>query len=164
MTLADRIAIMKGGIIQQLDTPQVIYNKPVNLYVAGFVGSPSMNFLSGTLEGGTSPHILIDNEKVQAKDYEFAEKPTGSQKVILGVRPEHMVIGDAGSAMPFSTMAEIEIVEPTGADTLAWTKIGNQPVTFRCDSEVDLKVGQTLPIGFDIGRCSIFDKESGDRL
>jgi len=164
MTLADRIAIMKGGIIQQLDTPQVIYNKPVNLYVADFIGSPSMNFFNGTLEAGSAPTFVVNKEKIPVKTYDFIEKPTGSSKVILGVRPEHIVIGDDAKKMPFSTTAEIEIVEPTGADTLAWTKIGDQPVTFRCDSEIDLKVGQKLPVGFDPARSSMFDEASGDRI
>jgi len=165
MTLADRIAIMKGGIIQQLDTPHVIYNKPVNLYVAGFIGSPSMNFLSGTLEGGASARVVTGGETIAVGGYEFEQNTQGTgQRVVLGIRPEHITLDKAAIGMPVVLDAEIEIVEPTGSDTLAWTRIGGHPVTFRCDSEVDLKPGQKVKIGFDPARGSIFDETSGDRI
>jgi multiple sugar transport system ATP-binding protein len=162
MTLADRIAIMKNGVIQQLDTPHVIYNKPVNLFVAGFIGSPSMNFLKGTISGGT---VQVDGLSIPLGTYAFeGAVPADGTPVVLGVRPEHIDIGAAGNAHPFSTDAEIEIVEPMGSDTLGWTKIGKTPAIFRVDSEIDLKVGQKLRIGFDPARGSLFHAESGERL
>ncbi|MEO5807846.1 ABC transporter ATP-binding protein [Devosia sp.] len=166
LTLANRIAIMKNGTIQQLATPHDIYNKPVNLYVAGFIGSPSMNFIKGTLTGGAEPVFVADDgTKISAKTYQFEVAPAaGPIKAVLGVRPEHIVIGDAVKAMPFSAEVEIEIVEPMGSDTLAWTKIAGTPVTFRCDSDVILKVGQKLVVGFDMARGSLFDAESTNRL
>jgi ABC-type sugar transport system ATPase subunit len=75
-----------------------------------------------------------------------------------------VLLGAAGNAHPFSTDAEIEIVEPMGSDTLGWTKIGKTPAIFRVDSEIDLKVGQKLRIGFDPARGSLFHAESGERL
>jgi multiple sugar transport system ATP-binding protein len=161
MTLADRIAIMKDGIIQQLDTPHNIYNRPVNLFVAGFVGSPSMNFLKGSANGGD---IKLGDVSVPTGTYAFGTAPIAGASTILGVRPEHIVVGEDSKAMPFATSAEIEIVEPTGSDTLAWTTISGQPVTFRADAELDLRPGQMVQIGFDPGRGSIFNAESGDRL
>ena len=166
MTLADRIAIMKNGVIQQLDVPQVIYNKPVNLFVAGFIGSPSMNFLEGKIEGDASPTFAVEGTAIPVATYEFAggKAPTGSANGILGVRPEHIVIGDEAAAMPFSTDSEIEIVEPMGADTVAWTRIAGQTITFRCAAEVHLTVGQKVRIGFDPARGSLFDAASGQRV
>jgi multiple sugar transport system ATP-binding protein len=161
MTLADRIAIMKDGIIQQLDTPHNIYNRPVNLFVAGFVGSPAMNFLRGSANTGD---IKVGDISVPTTNYQFATTPSSGAGTILGVRPEHIVVGDDSKGMPFSTKAEIEIVEPTGADTLAWTSVGGQSVTFRADAELDLRPGQTVEIGFDPGRGSFFNAESGARL
>jgi multiple sugar transport system ATP-binding protein len=161
MTLADRIAIMKDGILQQLDTPHNIYNRPVNLFVAGFVGSPAMNFLKGSADGGG---IKVGEVSVPTAGYQFATAPAPGAHTILGVRPEHIVVGEESREMPFSTKAEIEIVEPTGADTLAWTNVGGQSVTFRADAELDLHPGQTVEIGFDPGRGSIFSAESGARL
>lgn len=165
MTLADRIAIMRSGIIQQLDRPQVIYNKPVNLFVAGFIGSPSMNFLKGTLEGGDKPIFRTGDLDLPVGDYEYVEKPAANgTKTILGIRPEHIFIGDAVASMPCKMDAEIEIIEPTGSDTLAWTNIAGQSVTFRCDSDVELNVGQKVQLGFDPARGSMFDDASGDRI
>ena len=162
LTLADRIAIMKNGVIQQLSDPHTIYNKPVNLYVAGFIGSPSMNFLQGTLDGTT--FTAEDGTVIPVGTYQFTTPVTGATKAVLGVRPEHVVLGDEVARMPYSTEVEIEIVEPMGSDTLAWTKIAGQAVTFRVDSDVHLEVGQKLRIGFDPARGSIFNKETTNRV
>jgi multiple sugar transport system ATP-binding protein len=166
MTLADRIAIMKNGVIQQFDRPQVIYTKPVNLFVAGFIGSPSMNFLEGKIEGGANPTFAVEGTAIPVGTYDFAggAAPDGSTDGILGVRPEHIVIGDEAAAMPFSTESEIEIVEPMGADTVAWTRIAGQSLTFRCDAEIELVAGQKIRIGFDPARGSLFDAASGERV
>jgi multiple sugar transport system ATP-binding protein len=159
MTLADRIAIMRNGVIQQLDTPHAIYNKPVNLFVAGFLGSPSMNFLRGAMDGSA---IKVDSVNVPVSSYSFAGKANG--EAILGVRPEHIAVGPSSKDMPFSTEVEVEIVEPMGAETLGWTKLGGQALTFRADGEMDLQAGQKVSIGFDPGRGSIFNAESGQRI
>ncbi|WDR03609.1 sn-glycerol-3-phosphate ABC transporter ATP-binding protein UgpC [Devosia algicola] len=166
LTLADRIAVMKGGVIQQLDTPHVIYNRPVNLYVAGFIGSPSMNFFEGSLSGGTEPVFTADDgTKIPARNYKFDTVPDSKpMAAVLGVRPEHIVIGDHAKTMTFQAEAEIEIVEPMGSDTLAWTNICGKSVTFRCDSDVLLEAGQKLPVGFDVERGSLFSAETTNRL
>ncbi|WP_224702158.1 ABC transporter ATP-binding protein [Devosia aquimaris] len=162
LTLADRIAVMKNGVIQQLSDPHTIYNKPVNLYVAGFIGSPQMNMLNGTLDGTT--FTTDEGIAISAANYEFTTPVSGPTKAILGVRPEHIVLGEDARSMPFTLDVEIEIVEPMGSDTLAWTKIGGHPVTFRCNSDVDIKSGQKALIGFDAGRGSIFSVETTNRL
>jgi multiple sugar transport system ATP-binding protein len=164
MTLADRIAIMRNGIIQQLDSPHVIYNKPVNLFVAGFIGSPTMNFLKGKLTGGANPSIAVEGVDIPLTGYAFEGGAEDNPAAILGIRPEHVAVGAAADAMPFSTEVEIEIVEPMGSDTLGWTRFGDQPFTFRCDAEIDLKVGGKVKIGFDPARGSVFDVESGNRI
>ncbi|KKB80910.1 ABC transporter ATP-binding protein [Devosia soli] len=162
LTLADRIAIMKNGVIQQLADPHTIYNKPVNLYVAGFIGSPSMNFISGSLDGAT--FTADDGTKIPVGAYDFAAQRTGASKAVLGVRPEHILLGDAAQGMPFQTQAEIEIVEPMGSETLAWTKVAGIPVTFRCSSDIPLHAGDKVTVGFDIARGSLFDAKSENRL
>ncbi len=160
MTLADRIAIMKNGIIQQLDDPHTIYNKPVNLFVAGFIGSPSMNFINGTLDGTnfTVPGYGV----IPLAGYQFAAQKNGS--TVLGIRPEHIALGEEARKLPIQIETEIEIVEPMGADTIAWTKIGGQAVTFRAAAEVALESGQKVLIGFDPARGSVFESESGNRI
>jgi multiple sugar transport system ATP-binding protein len=162
LTLADRIAVMKNGVIQQLADPHTIYNKPVNLYVAGFIGSPQMNMFEGTLDGNT--FTTNDGTVVPVSTYAFVTPASGSSKAVLGIRPEHIIIGEEGAKLPFSKEVEIEIVEPMGSDTLAWTSIAGQAVTFRADSDVELKVGQKLIVGFDPGRGSIFSSETTNRL
>ena len=162
LTLADRIAIMKNGVIQQLADPHTIYNKPVNLYVAGFIGSPSMNFVEGTLNGDT--FTSNDGTVMPVGAYEYIAAPTGETKVVLGIRPEHIFVGDAAAEMPFKTEVEIEIVEPMGSETLAWTKIAGLPVTFRCSADIDINAGDKITVGFDIARGSLFDAGTEARL
>ncbi|QDZ10029.1 ABC transporter ATP-binding protein [Devosia ginsengisoli] len=162
LTLADRIAIMKNGVIQQLADPHTIYNKPVNLYVAGFIGSPSMNFIDGTLDG--SSFTAEDGTVIPVATYDFADKAKATGKAVLGVRPEHILLGDDAAKMPYTAEVEIEIVEPMGSDTLAWTTIAGRPVTFRAASDVHLEAGQKLVIGFDPARGSFFSTETTNRL
>jgi multiple sugar transport system ATP-binding protein len=165
MTLADRIAVMRGGIIQQLDAPHAIYARPVNRFVAGFIGSPGMNFLEGTMDtGGAKPNFRAGDAAIGTTGYEFEQKPQNGQPVIFGIRPEHVAIGDQAKTMAYSTEAEIEIVEPMGSDTLSWTKLGGQNFTFRIDSEYAPKEGEKVLIGFDPARASIFDANTDIRL
>ncbi len=162
LTLADRIAVMKNGVIQQLSDPHTLYNKPVNLYVAGFIGSPQMNMLQGTLNGDT--FTAEDGTSIPVGTYQFTTPAAAGTKAVLGVRPEHIVLGDDVKRMPFTQEIEIEIVEPMGSDTLAWTKLAGRSVTFRVDSDVHLTVGQKLVVGFDPSRGSIFNAETTNRL
>jgi len=159
MTLANRIAIMKNGVIQQLADPHTIYNKPTNLFVAGFIGSPSMNFIKGDLAGGT---FNANGTSISLASYGFVGSPNGS--AVLGIRPEHVSVGEEARKMPFQIESEIEIVEPMGAETVAWTKLAGQPLTLRADAEVDLQPGQKVLVGFDPARGSVFDAESGNRI
>ena len=165
MTLADRIAIMRDGVIQQLADPHTIYNKPVNLFVAGFIGSPSMNFIHGELHGGSEPRFVAGNASVPLGGYAFeAGAPAGTMKAVLGIRPEHVALGEAAAKMPFSIESDIEIVEPMGSDTIAWAKLAGQSFTLRADSEAALNVGDKVRVGFDPARGSVFDAESTNRL
>jgi multiple sugar transport system ATP-binding protein len=160
MTLADRIAVMRNGVIQQLDSPHVIYNKPVNLFVAGFIGSPTMNFINGKLEGN---ELVVDGHgRIALDNYAFVQRQDGD--AVLGVRPEHVSLGEDARKMPVQFEAEIEITEPMGSDTIAWTKIGKQQLTFRAAAEVQLSPGQKVLIGFDPGRGSVFNAGSGERM
>jgi len=164
MTLADRIAVMKDGLIQQLDAPQTIYSRPVNRYVAGFIGSPAMNFLSGTVESGRATLFRSGELTVPMERYGFEGPLAPVSAVQLGVRPENVSIGKAVESMPFSREIEVEIVEPMGADSLVWTKLGDGNFSFLVDSEARLNVGDRVTIGFDPARASVFEASSGDRL
>jgi len=165
MTLADRIAVMKGGVIQQLDAPQTIYNRPVNRFVAGFLGSPAMNFIEGQLEAGDVAAFTADGVSIPLGRYEF-DKDRGSagKPCVFGIRPEHVAFGDAAKAMPFTAESAVEIVEPMGSDTLVWTKLGGRNFSFRVEAEKTLRTGDPIRIGFDPARASLFDTQSGNRL
>jgi len=163
LTLADRIAVMKGGVIQQLDGPQAIYNRPVNRFVAGFIGSPGMNFLEGQVSGDGGPTFLVGDLRIPLDRYEFAAMGAAGAAV-LGIRPEHVALDEAGAAMPFTQEVVVEIVEPMGSDTLVWTTLGNHNFTFRAPSERTLKLRERITIGFDPARASLFDAATDARL
>jgi multiple sugar transport system ATP-binding protein len=161
MTLADRIAVMRGGLIQQLDAPQAIYSRPVNRFVAGFIGSPGMNFIDGTVESGG---FKVGDIAIPLDRYDSERGTQSVGTAAFGVRPEHIAFGEQAASMPFRREVEIEIVEPMGSDTLVWSKLGAQNIAFRVPSEKTLHVGDRVPIGFDPVRASIFDNASGSRI
>lgn len=158
LTLADRIAIMKDGLIQQLDTPHGIYDKPQNKYVADFIGSPSMNFIEGTVESGvfTAGALSVD-----LKGYEFTPAGKTGGPAWFGIRPEHVYVG---TDQPFTMEITAEIVEPMGADTLVWTHVEGAPFRIRMDGQATVAVGDKVTIGFDPARASMFDKATEERL
>ena len=164
MTLADRIAIMKGGLIQQLADPHTIYTKPVNRYVAGFIGSPSINFLEGTMTGGKNATFSADGISIPLAGYEFSGNGAADGSVSFGIRPEHIVVGEQADNMPFSQDVTIDVVEPMGSDTLVWSTLGGQDFRFRVDGQSMLRAGQSERIGFDPARASIFDTKSELRV
>jgi len=161
MTLADRIAVMKGGAIMQLGSSDEIYNKPRNLYVADFIGSPSMNFLEGHLEGGS---FKVDDMVMPMVGYEFAEPQTADRPAMIGIRPEHVVTGELVKNAPLQFTVEVDLVEPMGSDTLVYAKLGQHSFRIRMDGQAIVKAGQTIEIGVDPSRASLFDKKTEDRL
>ena len=162
MTLADRIAVMRGGVIQQLDAPQAIYNRPVNRFVAGFIGSPGMNFIDGRIEGSDGGWRFSAGElNVPLSTYAFERQPVAGPAV-FGVRPEHIGL-NSGADWPFSTKATVDVVEPMGSDTLVWMRSGAQSLSVRVPSERAPVTGSQVEIGFDPSRASLFG-EDGSRL
>jgi multiple sugar transport system ATP-binding protein len=166
LTLADRVAVMKGGVIQQLDDPHVIYNEPKNLYVAGFIGSPTMNFIKGEV-GGTvaAPSISIGKGKVALKDYAAKGKLKPGQAVVFGARPEHLRLNagnEAGLSESFD--ATVDLIEPMGSDSLVWLKLAGQILSARVESSQIYKPNEKITVRFRVGLASLFDVESGERL
>ncbi|HEV2502222.1 MAG TPA: ABC transporter ATP-binding protein [Mesorhizobium sp.] len=162
MTLADRIAVMRGGVIQQLDAPQAIYNRPVNRFVAGFIGSPGMNFIDGRLEESNGGWRFVTSDlNVPLSTYAFEQQPVAGPAV-FGVRPEHIGL-NSGSGWPFSAKATVDVVEPMGSDTLVWVRLGAQSLSVRIPSERAPGTGSQVEIGFDPLRASLF-AEDGSRL
>jgi multiple sugar transport system ATP-binding protein len=165
LTLADRIAIMRGGAVQQLDTPHVIYNHPVNKYVAGFIGSPGMNFFEGTLQAGEKPTFACNGVQVDASRYRFDKSTNGADRPIhFGIRPEHVFVGNEAANQPFNSEIEVEVVEPMGSDTLVWSQLADHEFRFRMDGQSTVNPGQKLQIGFDPVTASLFDAKTENRL
>jgi multiple sugar transport system ATP-binding protein len=164
LTLADRIAVMRGGVIQQFDTPHGIYNRPVNRFVAGFIGSPGMNFMEGRVEVNSNPVFKLDRHAISLAGYRFDQTERALGEAVLGVRPEHVVVGDAAASLPFWQEVTAEIVEPMGSDTLVWTTLADQNFTFRVGSDSPVNAGERMRIGFEPRRASLFDATTGARL
>jgi multiple sugar transport system ATP-binding protein len=160
MTLADRIAIMKGGVIMQLASPSEIYNKPANKYVADFIGSPSMNFLEGELTGGKA---VMGDIQVPTDSYAFT-RPGYEGPIWFGIRPEHILTEEAAVNAPVKLQARADLVEPMGAETLIWSTVNGQPFRFRMDGLASVSTGDLLDIGFDPARASMFDRADELRI
>ena len=163
LTLADRIAVMKAGVIQQLASPHDIYHKPANFFVAGFIGSPSMNFIAAALRTAAGTFADYDGGSVDMARYPFAKPPANGQTVTLGVRPEHICLGDAPVGS-HGARGTITIVEPMGAETILWTNFAGKTITIRVEGDSPVKVGDEISFSFDVARASVFDVASGDRL
>ncbi|WP_417480775.1 ABC transporter ATP-binding protein, partial [Maricaulis maris] len=163
LTLADRIAVMKGGIIQQLDEPLTIYNKPANLYVAGFLGSPSMNFIDGTVSVTDGKAVFNAGGITLPLDGYNADNPfRDGQKVVFGARPEHIGL-DVETPGP-KLEAVVDIEEPMGADTLVWFKVDGNSLSVRTDTSRRYVPGEKMMLNFDLSVASIFDAETEERI
>lgn len=165
MTMGDRIVVMNEGLIQQVDTPQKVYDHPINRYVAGFIGSPSMNFLPCTIvkgngdlyAAGKSYKLRIPQDKNKLlKDYIDKE-------AILGIRPEHIDAKDAVMRKydPESVLqASIWVIEPLGSEKLAHIKSEEHTLVARLDPHVDIKIGDSAEFVVKTDFIHIFDKET----
>lgn len=159
LTLADRIAVMRDRRIQQLGTPQEVYQRPANKFVATFVGSPAMSFVGGQLAEG--PGFSAPGLNLPLGGYAFGEAPRHGRAVELGVRPEHIELAPGAEN---ATLAPVEVVEPMGSDLLAWTRIGGAPVSVRLPAETRVAVGDKLPLVLPLSRLNFFDTATGGRL
>ena len=159
LTLADRIAVMNKGVIQQLATPHDIYHRPANLFVAGFIGSPAMNMLEGNIAGGRFEGA---GGAIDLTRYGFS-KPGAMGAATLGLRPEHIGVGPAPAGR-HAERGRVTIVEPMGAETILWTEYAGQPLTIRVDGDSTVQAGEEIAFHFDLARASLFDAGSGERL
>ena len=150
MTLGSRIAVMKGGVVQQLGTPDDIYNRPANTYVATFIGSPTMNLLRGAATGGQFD--------IQGAALNLAA-PASANEVLLGVRPEHLVMQDSA---PWR--GKVSVVEPTGPDTYVVVDTAAGSVTLRTDAQTRVQPGDAVGLAVEPANAHWFDASSENRL
>ncbi|ACP25544.1 putative ATP-binding component of ABC transporter [Sinorhizobium fredii NGR234] len=164
LTLADRIAVMKSGVIQQLADPMTIYNAPENLFVAGFIGSPSMNFFRGEVEAkdGRS-FVRVNDVAFDVTAYPARTRLQSGQKVVLGLRPEHVKVDEAREGHEVH-QAIVDIEEPMGADNLLWLTLAGQSMSVRIAGQRRYPPGSTVRLSFDMAVASIFDATSESRL
>jgi multiple sugar transport system ATP-binding protein len=161
MTLASRIAVMNQGSVQQFDTPKTIYERPANMFVAGFMGSPAMNFIPARLSGSAGISVRAADGSDAVLNL-ASPLPSGAPKdLLLGVRPEHIYrfTPELKSRKPAvaSLEAPVELVEPTGAETLAVLRLGDLEITGRFEPDTAPVMGETITLGIDMSRVCLFD-------
>lgn len=166
MTMADRIAVLRDGILQQLDTPQELYDHPANIFVAGFIGSPAMNFFDATLVKDDKG-IWVDTGpfRVQVPEM-FAEEPRVKNhlgdEVIFGIRPED--IYDPAYSPPgiieAPVEAKVDVTEEMGSETYLYLLAGDRQFVARVDPRTEAAVGQTIQVSMDMSNVHLFDPRS----
>jgi multiple sugar transport system ATP-binding protein len=157
MTMADKIVVMRDGVVEQTGDPLTLYDRPVNTFVAGFIGSPAMNMIPGTA------HVAGGAAQVRFGDGVTLPLPSGTraadgQGVLYGIRPEHCALASAGLPV------EIVVVEPTGADTQLYCRFDGRELTATLRDRTDCRAGDRIHLTPDLGRAHLFDAASGQRL
>ena len=165
MTLGTRIVVMKDGVVQQVDTPQNLYDKPCNLFVAGFMGSPQMNFLDGVVSiQGETAYVKVADQQIElppAKSKKLIEGKYDGKTVAIGIRPE--VVDDSEMFVNVAKAtfeSTINVYELLGAEVFLYFDIAGQPVTARVDARTTARPGDKVKVGFDVEKIHVFDKET----
>jgi multiple sugar transport system ATP-binding protein len=157
MTMADKIVVLQGGRVEQIGTPLELYDRPQNMFVAGFLGSPAMNFLEGSMIEGTSPSLQIEGGTIVA----LSQCPANAQgkQVIVGIRPEDISIGDE-DGIP----ATVIVVEPTGSETHLAVQLAGREITCVLRQRVTLVPDETVRLSFKSPNVHFFDRATQERL
>jgi multiple sugar transport system ATP-binding protein len=170
MTMATKIAVMDGGVIQQFGTPDEIYSMPANLFVAGFIGSPAMNLRAGRIKpNGSGVSAVLDDATIplDLSRYSFVARPEQDQPIVVGLRPEHF--GGPGQALNDSVATfslPVQYTEKTGGDATGYLNLGKSLLAVRIDPEEigGIKQGDSVRVAFPQGKVHVFDAQSGRRL
>jgi multiple sugar transport system ATP-binding protein len=159
MTMADRIVVMHDGIVEQIGTPLELYDNPANLFVAGFIGSPAMNFIAGIVKrnGGAA---YVETPSGTSLPLPAGAQASPESKVVFGIRPEHLALGTAGDGVP----ADVQVVEPTGAETQVFAEIAGTPVTAVFTERHDFAPGARIVLRPRPDTIHLFDAETGRHL
>ena len=159
MTLADRIVVMNAGRIEQVGRPLELYDRPANQFVAGFIGSPAMNFIAGTvIAAGNGEDLALATDSGPAFPLPAGCAAPG-QSVTLGIRPEHVELAADGPVA-----LQVDVVEPTGAETHFYSRVGEAPFCVAVHHRLEVAPGQTVRLAFPDQRVHLFDRASGARL
>jgi multiple sugar transport system ATP-binding protein len=167
MTMGDRITVMKDGIIHQVDTPLGLYNEPRNRFVAGFIGSPAMNFLQGKIVANGSLEFISEAGALPLnnEDKQFM-KPYEGKDVLLGIRPEDVHAPDFLPDLKHghSIATEVDVIEPMGNEIFLYVKAAGTELAARVDPRQKAKVGGNLPLVLDMDKAHFFDAETEEVL
>jgi len=159
MTMADRIVVMSGGLVEQIGEPLEIYRKPASQFVASFFGTPTMNFLSGTVES-TGGSLALRTANLRQRLPDSMPASLVGRNVVLGVRSEHVTIGKNGG-----NPGKVQLIEPLGAESLVFFEYGGAtPLVAKIDPEMPLDTGDNLTFDFDPAGYHLFDADTGKRL
>ncbi len=163
MTLGQRIVILNGGQVMQVDTPLSLYERPANRFVAGFIGSPAMNFLGGTLVRDDGLHLALDGPGDAVTLPASFDPPaaTVGAPVVLGIRPEHIELTDAEQA---ACRAQLQVIEPLGNETLLYLALADEQLVVRGPGQVAATIDQTLGLSLAAEHIHLFDPGNGDNL
>jgi multiple sugar transport system ATP-binding protein len=166
MSLGTNIAIMNHGVIQQCDTPKNIYNTPSNIFVADFIGSPSMNLIKGKLSNQNGQLFFENNDKVNIplSNYSFKDKTNVSEKeIILGIRPEHIYI-EKNTSDNFEIKVSSELSEYIGHEQIITFNFSGQQLLGKFSSTIDISIDQEFKLFMDINQISLFDASTEERI
>jgi multiple sugar transport system ATP-binding protein len=156
MTMADKIVVMHAGKVEQIGAPLDLYDNPANLFVAGFIGSPAMNFLGGKVARNGSGLEVVLGDGVRVPAPRSLRADSEGMQVTLGVRPEHLAVRDSG------VPAEVIVVEPTGANTEIYCKLAGKEVTAVVRERHNFHPGETIRLAPEI--TFLFDPVTGARI
>jgi multiple sugar transport system ATP-binding protein len=169
MSLGTNIAIMDHGLIQQCDTPKNIYNKPESVFVADFIGSPSMNLIEGKLTKDNNDVVFMpngsnDSTKISVGSYSFKNKFNGNEvSAYLGIRPEHIYFEKINSDC-FEISLKSELLEYTGHEQIVTFDYFDQQVLGKFASTLDININKDLKLNIDMSQISLFDKHTKNRI
>jgi multiple sugar transport system ATP-binding protein len=156
MTMADKIVVLHDGKVEQIGTPLDLYDSPANLFVAGFIGSPAMNFISGRLEGGERPTLLTASGfKIPLSS---APRAAAGREVVMGVRPEHVTLGG-----PLAIPAHVMVVEPTGYETQVIARLAGQDIVCVFRERLSNRPGDSIALTL-AGPLHFFDAQTGQAI
>jgi multiple sugar transport system ATP-binding protein len=158
MTMADKIVVMRDGVVEQIGDPLSLYDAPNNTFVAGFIGSPAMNMVPGTARTNRG-EARIEFAGNVALPLPRGARASDGQSVLYGIRPEHCMLAE-GAGLP----AEVVVVEPTGADTQLYCRFNGQELASLIRDRVTCRAGDSIRLKPDLGRAHLFDATSGARL
>ena len=166
MSLGTNIAIMNHGVIQQCDTPKNIYNTPSNIFVADFIGSPSMNLIKGKLSNQNGQLFFENNDKVNIplSNYSFKDKTNVSEKeIILGIRPEHIYI-EENTSDNFEITVRSELSEYIGHEQIITFNFSGQQLLGKFSSTIDISIDKEFKLYMDINQISLYDASTKERI